>query len=492
MTNHPDLTRRGFLTAAGAAGALGAAGLGSPAAHAEVDRYPRTILVRTPAELDAAITEVRPGETIMMANGTWRDVAIMFRAMGNARHPITLRAQTPGKVIISGTSYLKIIGDHLVVDGLTFRDGAAPLNHLHLIQFSSWDQNDTTGTPTQYSNHCRLTNVVVDRFNKEQVLPGGKDVWVGLWGHHNRVDHCAFLGKTSYALLMIGWRPTTQEDHHRIDNNYFSDIPNNHYSAAAVVIRLGDGVNALHPSYSVIERNVFENMEGIGRIVSLKCSNSTIRDNTFWKASGSICSRAGNFNTVERNFIFPGMETNDGYYTGGMLMIGEGHVIRGNYVQGCRPRGKAALQLYAGDPDNAPYVGTYYPTKDVLIENNTFVDNAKNIIVNQYYNEEKGWTIPVENITYRENAIVGNDSPTPVIDNYADVPPIGDIVYEDNQFWGGNLEDLTDIDGIDITDPGLVEKPDGTYRYSASSPLRHNISTTPLRKSDVGPTWDWE
>src|SRR5699024_1633562 len=121
-----------------------------------------------------------------------------------------------------------------------------------------------------------------------------------------------------------------------------------------------------------------------------------------------------------------------------------------------------------------------------------FVDNAKNIIVNQYYNEEKGWTIPVENITYRENAIVGNDSPTPVIDNYADVTPIRDIVHENNQFWGGNHEDLTDIDGIDSTDPGLVEKPDGTYRYSASSPRRHNSSTTPLRKSDVGPTWDWE
>lgn len=485
-----DISRRGFLTTAGAASA-GVIGLGVATAHAdEGDRYPRTILVTDSAELEAAITDIRPGETIMMANGIWRDVAIVFRAQGNARHPITLKAETPGKVIISGTSYLKIVGDHLIVDGLTFRDGAAPLSHLHLIQFSDWDEHAEPDTETQYSNHCRLTNVVIDRFNKEQVLPEGKDVWIGLWGHHNRVDHCAFIGKTSYALLMIGWRPTTQEDHHRIDNNYFSDIPNNGYSAAAVVIRLGDGHNALHGSYSIIERNVFENMEGIGRIVSLKCSNSIIRDNTFWKASGSICSRSGSFNTVERNFIFPGMDTDDGYYTGGMLMIGEGHVIRGNYVQGCRTRGKAALQLYAGDPDNAPGVGTYYPTKDVVIENNTFVDNDKNIILNMYYDEEKGWDIPVENITYRENAIAGNDSPAPVIDAH-EVPPIGDLVYEDNQFWGGNLDGLTDIDGVAIEDPGLVEQPDGTYRYSANSPLRHNISTMPLRKTDVGPAWSW-
>src|SRR5699024_5067479 len=214
---------------------------------------------------------------------------------GNARHPITLRAQTPGKVIISGTSYLKIIGDHLIVDGLTFRDGAAPLNHLHLIQFSDWPNGDPT---TQYSNHCRPTNVVVDRFNKEQVLPEGKDVWVGLWGHHNRVDHCAFLGKTSYARLMIAWRPDGTPNYHSIDNNYFSDIPNNHYSAAAVVIRIGDGMQALTDSRSIIERNLFENMEGIGAIVTLKCSGSTIRDNTFRRATGAITLRQGDRNLV--------------------------------------------------------------------------------------------------------------------------------------------------------------------------------------------------
>ncbi|MGD7707062.1 polysaccharide lyase 6 family protein [Microlunatus sp. Y2014] len=491
-TQPASLSRRGFLSAAGAVGVGAAALAGATTAHADADLAPsgRRRLVTTPAELEAAFAGAEPGDVIMMKNGTWRDVGIEFRAKGSADRPIILRAQTPGKVIISGTSYLKIVGDHLVVDGLTFRDGAAPLNHLHLIQFSDWDEAAEPGTVTQYSNHCRLTNVVVDRFNKEQVLPAGKDVWVGLWGTHNRIDHCAFLNKTSYALLIIGWRPEGVPDHHRIDNNYFSDIPNNGYSAAAVVIRLGDGVNALEPAHSVIERNVFENMEGIGRIVSLKCSNSTIRDNTFWRASGAICSRSGSFNTVERNFIFEGMDTNDGYYTGGMLMIGEGHVIRGNYVQGCTARGKAALQLYAGDPNNGPGVGTYYPTKDVVVENNTFVDNAKNIIVNMYYSEEKGWTIPVENITYRENAIVGNDSPSPVIDE-VEVPPIGDIIYEGNQFFGGNLEGLTDTPGIEITDPGLVEQPDGTYEYLPHSQLRHNIATRPLTKADVGPEWGW-
>ncbi|MGO1973123.1 MAG: polysaccharide lyase 6 family protein [Propionibacteriaceae bacterium] len=484
------LSRRGLLAAAGAVGVgVGVAGISVTAAHAEP--HPRTTLVKTPAELEAAITAAVPGDTIMMKNGVWRDIAIKFRAVGTSAEPITLRAQVPGKVIISGTSYLQIIGDHLVVDGLTFRDGAAPLNHLHLIGFSDWGSiaDDDPSTPdTIYSNHCRLTNVVVDRFNKEQV-EGGQDVWIGVWGHHNRVDHSAFLNKTSWSRLIIVWRPDGSANHHLFDNNYFSDIPNNRYSAAAVVIRIGDGNQALTPSYSVIEKNVFENMEGIGDIVSFKASNNIVRDNTFWKASGAIISRSGNNNTIERNFIFPGIGTNNGFYTGGMLIIGEGHVIRGNYVQGCRQRGKAALQLNEGQDDNGPGVGGYYPTKDVLIENNTFVDNDKNIIVGQNYDPDKGYDVPVENITYRQNAIVGNTGPNPVIDEHD--PPIGDIVYEGNRFFGGNLDGLDGVPGVEISDPGLVLQPDGTYRYAADSPLRHNISTEPLTKADVGPGWSW-
>ncbi|MGO1973125.1 MAG: polysaccharide lyase 6 family protein [Propionibacteriaceae bacterium] len=487
-SDHSDVSRRSFLAAAGVVGVgaqLAVVGVGP--AHADEDSSPngRARLVRTQAELEAAFAVARPGDTIMMKNGVWRDVGIEFRAVGTERKPITLRAQVPGKVIISGTSYLRIIGHHLVVDGLTFRDGAAPLDRSHLIQFSDWLDSDPSDGG-YHSSHCRLTNLVVDRFNK--VTDGG-DIWIGLWGHHNRVDHSAFLNKTSNALLMIGWRPFGIPDHHRIDNNYFSDIPNNGYSAAAVVIRLGDGHNALEPAYSVIERNVFENMEGIGRIVSLKSSNSIIRDNTFWRASGAICSRAGSFNTVERNFVFPGIDTEGGRYTGGMLMIGEGHVIRGNYIQACRATGKAALQLYEGQDDNGPGVGGYYPTKDVLIENNTFVDNDKNIIVGMYYDPEKGYDVPVENITYRQNAIVGNDATFPVIDEHD--PPVGDIVYEGNQFFGGNLDGLDGVPGVEITDPGLVLQSDGTYRYGADSPLRENISTQPLTKADVGPRWRW-
>ncbi|MFW6597573.1 polysaccharide lyase 6 family protein [Propionibacteriaceae bacterium Y2011] len=482
-TSPAAVSRRGFLATAGAAGAT-VAGLGTTTAHAA----PGTTLVRTPAELDAAIAGAGPGSTIMMGNGVWRDLGLVFRGSGTQAQPITLRAQTPGMAILSGASYLQIVGEHLVVDGLVFRDGAAPPDIQHLIGFSDAEDDGKDDPAVTYSSHCRLTNTVVDGFSKPD--PEIRDSWVGIWGQHNRVDHCAFMNKTSRSLLIVGRGFDERPTYSRVDNNYFADIPDTEYSAGTVIMSL-DKTDSLTDGRDVIEQNVFENLQGRGRIVSLKCSHSTIRDNTFWRASGSICSRSGSFNTVERNFIFPGLEERDGFFTGGMLMIGEGHVIRGNYVQGCTRWGREALALYEGDADNAPGVGSYYPTKDVVVANNTFIHNYRTITVGMLYDPEKGIDVPVENITYRDNAILGDDTSPLRLINELD-PPIGDIVHEGNMFLGGNVDDLGDLPGVDIADPGLVEQADGTYRYSDSSPLRHNITTSPRRKADVGPTWKWD
>lgn len=468
---------------AGAGGAT-VAGLGAPIADAA-----RTVPVRTPAELEAAIAAARPGETIMMKNGVWRDITLVFRATGTPGRPITLRAQVPGKVIISGESYLQIVGDHLVVDGLTFRDGAAPLHTQQVIGFGDAgdDGKDTPGVT--FANHCRLTNVVVDGFNKVLApAPEGTDIWVSLWGQHNRVDHCAFMGKTSRSKVIVGRGFDEPASYFQVDHNYFGNVADTPYSAGSVAITL-DKTDSLTDGNSVIEQNLFEDMQGRGRIVSLKCSNSAIRDNTFRRASGSICSRSGSFNTVEGNFILPGLEEREGFYTGGMLMIGEGHIIRGNYVQGCSRSGRGALELFEGNADNAPGVGSYYPTKDVVVEHNTLIDNYRSIVVGKLYDPENGIDVPVEDVTYRENAVLGDgDSPIPLIEELD--PPVGDV-YQGNRFFGGNVDGLGDISGIEIADPGLVAQADGTYRYSDTSPLRGNITTSPLQKADVGPTWRW-
>ena len=130
-------------------------------AHASSPR--RDARVSTAAELREAISTAGPGTEIVMADGEWADVRIRFVGTGTADAPITLRAETPGGVVVRGASDLWLAGEHLVVDGLHFRDGAAPGDAL--IQFAVSDDS--------LANHSRVTNCVVDGLQQTAAGPDG-------------------------------------------------------------------------------------------------------------------------------------------------------------------------------------------------------------------------------------------------------------------------------------------------------------------------------
>src|SRR5690606_1291457 len=72
------------------------------------------IRVTTQAEYEQAVEDARPGDTIVLANGEWRDFEILFTGEGTADAPITLTAETKGRVILAGQSNLRLAGRHLV------------------------------------------------------------------------------------------------------------------------------------------------------------------------------------------------------------------------------------------------------------------------------------------------------------------------------------------------------------------------------------------
>src|SRR5678815_2254228 len=81
------------------------------------------IKVSSAADLAAALPDVKAGDTLVMVDGAWFNQALVFKAAGTQAQPITLRPQTPGKVVLYGKSSLKIDGQYLVVSGLLFKDG---------------------------------------------------------------------------------------------------------------------------------------------------------------------------------------------------------------------------------------------------------------------------------------------------------------------------------------------------------------------------------
>lgn len=429
-------------------------------------------LVRTPEELEQAIARAVPGDVIMMQDGIWRDIDIIFKAIGTEGKPITLRAQTQGNVIISGSSSLRLSGQYLVVDGLHFKEGSSSRS-LHLIEFRVGQDN---------AYHSRLTNIVISEFNKDRARVDASDTWIGLFGSHNRVDHSFFHGKTSIGRVIIVWRPTRETNHHRIDHNYFKDIPSDGGNGT-IAIRIGDGTQGFSSSATIVEHNLFENMQGYGKIINIKSSGNIIRNNTFVRASGSIMVRHGNGNLIEGNVILPGLEDK---YTGGITLIGEDHIVRNNYIQGTRSSGKAAIALIEGDVNNYPGKGSYYPSKNVVIENNTLVDNDKNIVIGQLYDPKTELTIPVENVTFRENAVLGNGNMTPMV-LVLDEP--NGVTYDNNQFYNGSFHGIQDIPGIALRQPALQLGENGMYGYTKDNALKQNKIATPLLRTEVGPDW---
>src|SRR5437868_1383956 len=84
-----------------------------------------TIIVKDLAELRAANKKAVPGDIIVLQNGEWKDAGIKLDCDGTKDRPITFKAETAGKVLITGESFLKLGGNYIVVDGLYFINGYA-------------------------------------------------------------------------------------------------------------------------------------------------------------------------------------------------------------------------------------------------------------------------------------------------------------------------------------------------------------------------------
>ena len=251
---------------------------------------PGSTLVRSQAEYAAAVRRLEPGDRIVLADGIWRDFKIVLSGKGRAGSPITLTAQTPGKVILSGQSNLSLAGEHLLVSHLVFRDGWSPTGEVVSFRRTRADR----------ASRSRVTGVVIDRFNKPDRAES--DHWVALYGHHNRFDHNHLVGKNNAGATLVVVRDQEQglDNRHRIDRNWFGPRPNLG-SNGGETLRVGTSHDSLSDSHTVVEQNWFEGCDGEVEIVSNKSGANTYRGNVFHRSRGALVLRHGDGNLVEDN-----------------------------------------------------------------------------------------------------------------------------------------------------------------------------------------------
>ncbi|WP_282123862.1 chondroitinase-B domain-containing protein [Algibacter mikhailovii] len=319
----------------------------------------KSIYVKDMEELELAIEQAAPGDDIVLKNGVWQDAKIDFYGIGTKERPITLRAETPGKVFIEGASFLHLGGEYLNVKGLYFRNGYSPKNGI--IRYMIGE--DRT------ANHCRVTSTVIDGFTKPNRLIN--DRWIVFYGKHNQLDHCYITGKSNDGETLRVFFTGNEHinTYHQIVDNYFGPRPRKG-GPRAETIRVGDSKTRVSPGFVNVSNNYFEACNGEVEIISDKTNFNSFKNNIFYKCEGSLVLRHGSYASVDGN-IFIGGDESDFY--GGIRVVNTGHWITNNYfykINGSNFR--APLAIMNGIPMTP--LNRYLQVSDVVVTYNTWVD----------------------------------------------------------------------------------------------------------------------
>tara|TARA_R110002012_G_scaffold321944_1_gene552619 strand:+ start:65399 stop:67702 length:2304 start_codon:yes stop_codon:yes gene_type:complete len=319
----------------------------------------QTFEVNTPSELHEAIANAKAGNEIIMKNGIWKDIQIKFYGQGTRQQPITLRAETAGKVSIEGVSDLKIGGAYLIVKDLHFKNGYTPSSSV--IQFKI--NNDSI------ANYSRVTNCVIEEYtqpNREV-----SDHWVEFWGRHNQLDNSTIVGKSNFGPTVRVFLKGNEHiyNYHQIINNHFGPRPRKG-GPHGETMQIGASDTSMSPSYTNVSHNYFDRCNGEVEIISNKSNFNVYRNNIFFESEGSLVLRHGNYCTIDGN-VFIGNDNSE--FIGGIRVINTGHWITNNYFYKIRGNEfRSALAVMNGIPKSP--LNRYNQVTDVVVAYNSFID----------------------------------------------------------------------------------------------------------------------
>ena len=369
-----------------------------------------TYLVNTKANLQTKMSVAMPGDTVVVANGTydWGAINITNNNGSSTSAWIVLKSQTFKGVIFTNTTYLEFKGTHIKIDGFYFINGS--IGYSPVVQF-----RNSSGA---FSDYCRLTNTIIQDYSSDTATGNN---WVSLYGTHNRVDHCTFIHKYNTNPVIVIWYDNntfpqkSTSTYHLIDSNYFRDMAYQG-SNGGEYIRLGTGANCNTDGYNTVEYNLFENgIQQEPEIISNKSNFNTYRYNTFRNTNGGLTLRRGRYCNVYGN-IFIRDSAFDGSRQYGIRIFEKGHNVFNNYFEGinCNQgsfhtgigpivinNGESAIS----DTILPAAVSNHFPADSCLIAFNTVVNCYGGAGINIGLNLSNGYPFPAKNIIIANNII---------------------------------------------------------------------------------------
>lgn len=303
------------------------------------------IEVGTGAELAAALRRATAGTTIVLANGLYAaNGGFAIDAPGTGEAPIVIRAAERNKAVIASRLALK--GRHAWLSGLSFIGAEAGLDiegmrhKVRACWFEGWGSGFSATAAINMAERTDLLEIGYCRFTRPApflpVTPQGEyPLRIGIRGRHE--PH-----RASYDL----------EVHHC----HFADFPAKptgrgyHSGQSDGIENAASGAMGLKVNHH-FHHNLMQGMNsGDGGLIDLKaCNGCVVAFNTFLDS----VAPSGNRSRVDlRNGPNAIVEHNWLENTGGIDVLGRGHVVRGN-----RLINAGSISLIAGDSESETKTG---------------------------------------------------------------------------------------------------------------------------------------
>jgi len=450
--------------------------------------WAKEISVPNVAALAGALSSAGPGDVIVLAKGNWPNAEIKVGRGGSEQSPLTIRAESPGETLLTGTSYLEINAPHVVVDGLYFTQGAIDPKQFSVIHFKS--------------HHGTVRNTAVIDFNPPQFED--ESYWAYFSGDNNVVEKCYFKGKNNMHPLLgnaiDGSRTNT------IRGCYFKNIPLDDGNGREILRMWGPGKfdpKDKDGAFNLVEGNLFDGADGEGtEIISLKSNYNRVLSNTIVGSRGCLNIRQGSHNVVQGNVILgKGVEGAQG-----LRMSGFDNKVEGNYVSGCDWGIRIQTGEYIESALTSGYqanmkekkskkgegsevnVAKYPPVQDLVLARNVSVNNA-GADLEVGFSYKKHWpenqlVLLPENCQIKDNRFIRSAGGESLIGSLPDTqPPLDKIKlspnhYENNLLLGGTCAYAPAESGCKVE-----SIPAG---WSVEQEL---VNWKVLKPEDVGPEW---
>jgi len=308
----------------------------------------RTIDVANASQLASALANARPGDHIVLADGTYTG-SFVLTVPGTAANPIVVKAANKLGAVISGG--FQIRADYQILWGLVFASGS--------------------GLQTWTGNFCKVLRCKFDGG-----IQSNDASTIELRGSDCEIARCEFANQRSRAITV-----NVQGGARRalVRYNWFHDVVDNGANFNAAV-RIGQSSLEENTTAScIVEYNLFERYDArYGETVALKSCDNTVRFNTLIDCRiSAIQSRVGHRNAINGNIV-----KDQTGAAGGIRVMDRDNVLLGNVLIGSGMR----FEVFAGnrrpdDKDGDYSPPAYYPAA----WNTILAGNRGNVVVGAYY-----------------------------------------------------------------------------------------------------------